>query len=135
MRSCAFTLALAVVLGSPAQAQRPAPQRMAPAPAPLQTNPTPMPSTVPTRLTAKGLDTLCNQNQGACLTYVMGALDAFVATSIINYGRTDLCIPGPVTNMQIANVAISFVRVHPEAQERNAAVVVLQGLRASFPCH
>ena len=136
MKAHVVGLALAALLASPAGAQRSTPpQRLAPAPAPLQATPAPMPTTVPTRLTAKGLGTVCNQNEGACLTYVMGAIDAFVATSVINYGRTDLCFPAQVTNMQIASVAISYVRAHPEAQDRNAAIVVLQGLRASFPCH
>ena len=134
MRACPCFLAFAVLLAGPAIAQRPAPPRLAPPPAPLQATPTPMPSTVPTRLTAKGLAAVCNQNEGACLTYVLGAIDAFVATSIINYGRTDLCFPAQVTNLQIAGVAIAYVRAHPEAQDRNAAIVVLQGVRASFPC-
>src|SRR3954469_23405605 len=134
MRACACFVA-ALLLAGPAAAQRPAPPRLAPPPAPLQATPAPMPSTVPTRLPAKGLGAICNQNDGACLTYVLGAIDAFVATSIINYGRTDLCFPAQVTNLQIAGVAIAYVRAHPEAQDRNAAVVVLQGLRASFPCH
>jgi hypothetical protein len=135
MRACVFFLGLVALFAGPAAAQRPAPQRLAPPPAPLQATPAPMPSTVPTRLTAKGLGLICNQNEGACLTYVLGAIDAFVATSIVNYGRTDLCFPAQVTNMQIAGVAIAYVRAHPEAQDRNAAIVVLSGVRASFPCH
>ena len=130
MRACAFLLALAALTAGPAGAQR-----LAPAPAPIRATPAPPPTTVPTRLTAKGLTTICSQNEGACLTYVLGAIDAFVATSVVNYGGTDLCFPAQVTNLQIATVAIAYVRAHPEAQDRNAALVVLQGVRVSFPCH
>ena len=130
MRVSVLIPAVAALLASPAGAQR-----LAPAPVPVSPTPAPMPSTVPTRLTAKGLATICNQNEGACLTYVLGAIDAFVATSVVNYGRTDLCFPAQATNLQIAGVAIAYVRAHPEAQDRNAAMVVLQGVRASFPCH
>lgn len=131
MKACALLLALAALAAGPADAQ----QRLAPPPRPISPMPAPAPTTVPTRLTAKSLATICNQNEGACLTYVLGAIDAFVATSVVNYGRTDICFPAQVTNMQIANVAIAYVRAHPEVQDRNAALVVLQGVRVSFPCH
>jgi hypothetical protein len=131
MRSCAFLLASAALLAGPAAAEPrpPAPVRSAPVPIqqPVQI--------IPTRLTAKALSTICAQNEGACMTYVLGAIDAFAAMDVVNFNRIDLCFPPAATNLQIANVAIAYVRAHPEAQERNGAMVVLQGVRASFPCH
>jgi hypothetical protein len=131
MRLCAVILACAALVAGPAAAQRRPPVPVRPAPAPIQA---PV-QIIPTRLTAKGLSAICAQNEGACITYVLGAIDAFVATDVVNFNRIDLCFPPQATNQQIANVAIAYVRAHPEAQDRSAAMVVLQGLRASFPCH
>ena len=133
MRLCALILACAALLAGPAAAQP-----RAPAPAPVRSAPVPIQQQVqiiPTRLNAKGLTAICAQNDGACLTYVLGAVDAFVATDVVNFNRIDICFPPQVTNLQIASVAVAYVRAHPEAQDRNAAMVVLQGVRASFPCH
>src|SRR5437764_14988383 len=121
MRLCALILAFAALLAGPAAAQRSVPP-LRPAPAPVRPAPAPVPAPVPmqpipTRLTAKGLGAICNQNEGACLTYVLGAIDAFAATDIVNFNRIDLCFPPQATNLQIANVAIAFMRAHPEAQD------------------
>lgn len=89
---------------------------------------------MPVRATARALLGICNENQGACLTYVMGAVDAYVGTSIVNFGRAYVCIPPQVTNQQIANVAVAYLRTHPEMLDVNAALVVVQGVSASYPC-
>ena len=119
MRYYAFTAALAALLAGPAAAQ--------PSAATIR---------VPTRLTAKELRTICRRDERGCLDYVLGAVDSFVATSVVNSGRTDLCFPPSTTNAQIAGVAIAYIRAHPQAEEedRNAAIMVLQGIRAAFPC-
>jgi hypothetical protein len=139
MRRCAFILGFAALLSSPAAAQRsaPAPARAAPPAAPAPA-PAPAPGGsigMPVRMSVRTLIGICNENHGACLTYVLGAIDAFVATSVVNYGQTYLCFPPAVTNQQVANVAIAFLRAHPEAPDANAALVVLQGVRTAFPCH
>ena len=136
MRLCAFILGIAALLPSPAMAQA----RRAPAPVPAQAQrqaqpqPQPTGTPMPVRATARSLLAICNENQGACLTYVMGAVDSYVGTSIVNFGRAYVCIPPQVTNQQIANVAVMFLRAHPEMQDTNAALVVVQGISASYPC-
>jgi hypothetical protein len=144
MRVFACFLGLAAVASGPAVAQqRPAPpvqpRLQQPAPAPVQPGPVrlaPAPAgpVMPIRMTARSLTAICNENQGACLTYVLGAVDAFDAASVVNFGRVYICLPPQVTNQQIANVAIAFLRAHPEAQDANAGLVVIQGVRASYPC-
>jgi hypothetical protein len=138
MRWYAFFLGLAALLSSPAAAERrtppPAPAPRPAAPAQPQAAPAPAAVSIPVRVTARTLASICNENQGACLTYVLGAIDAHVAASIVNFGRTYICIPPQVTNQQIANVAVAFMRAHPEAQDSNAALVVIRGVTASYPC-
>jgi hypothetical protein len=125
MRWSVFLLALAAALPGPTFAQA----RRAPTAAPAPTG-TPM----PVRATARALGAICNENQGACIAYVTGAVDAYVGTSLVNFGRAYVCVPPQVTNQQITNVAIVFLRAHPEMQDMNAALVVVQGVSASYPC-
>lgn len=144
MKSCVFFLGLAAaLLSSPVGAQTRRPATPPPAPAQRQATPTstqpqavPAPSgtPMPVRATARGLTAVCAENQGACLTYVMGAVDAYVGTTVVNFGRAYVCIPPQVTNQQIANVAVAFMRAHPEMQDMNAALVVIQGVSSSYPC-
>jgi hypothetical protein len=89
---------------------------------------------MPIRASARALTAICAENQGACLTYVMGAIDAYVGTSVVNFGRAYICIPPQVTNQQITNIAIAYLRAHPEMQDVNAALVVIQGVSVSYPC-
>ena len=128
MRLYALLLGLAALLPGSAVAQ----PRRAPAPAAAQPAPTGTPMVV--RATARSLTAICNENQGACIAYVTGAVDAYVGTSLVNFGRAYVCVPPQVTNQQITNVAVAFLRAHPEMQDMNAALVVIQGVSASYPC-
>jgi hypothetical protein len=134
MRWSAFFLGLALLSGPAAAQTRSVP---APAPrqaAPAQAQPAPSGTMMPVRATARALTAICNENQGACLTYVMGAIDSYVGTSLVNFGRSYVCIPPQVTNQQVTNVAVAFLRAHPEMQDTNAALVVIQGISVSYPC-
>jgi hypothetical protein len=128
MRLSVLLLGLAALLPAAAAAQ---PHR-ATASAAAQPQPTGTPMLV--RATARSLGAICNENQGACIAYVTGAVDAYVGTSLVNFGRSYVCVPPQVTNQQITNVAVAFLRAHPEMQDMNAALVVIQGVSASYPC-
>ena len=140
MRLCLCVLGLAALFAAPAGAA----QKRAPAHAPTpvqqptpQAAPTAAPApglAMPVRVTARALLAICQENQGACLTYVLGAVDSYVASSVVNFGRPYLCFPPQVTNQQIANVAVAYMRAHPEAQDSNAGLVVIQGVATSYPC-
>jgi hypothetical protein len=126
MRTMMVTAML--LTGAAAQAQAPAraPAPRLPAPAAA--------AQVPTRVTAKTLTALCGQDRSACLTYVLGAADAF-ASALVAAGRPQVfCVPRGTTNDQIAQTAVRYLRAHPEEQNSNAALVVLAGLKAGFPC-
>jgi hypothetical protein len=136
MRAVAFMAG--IMLAGAALAQ-PAPQRPAqpPAQTPAQrTAPAqaPAPAPIPTRVTAGTLTTLCGQDRGACLSYVLGSADAF-AGALVAAGRPQaFCVPRGTTNDQVAQSVVRYLRAHPEEGRTNAALVVLAGLAAAFPC-
>lgn len=136
MKRIATATAAAIMLAGAAQAQPPAGRR-SPPPAAGQAPRPPAPapaSPVPTRVTAKTLTALCGQDRNACLTYILGAADAF-ASALVAAGRPQVfCVPRGTTNDQIAQAAVRHLRAHPEEANSNAALVVLAGVRASFPC-
>ena len=127
------TMAAAAILlagAAQAQAQRPAPRLPAPTAQP-QAAQAPQ---VPTRVTARTLTDLCGQDRNACLTYVLGTVDAF-ASALVAAGRPQVfCVPRGTTNDQIAQAAVRYLRAHPEEARSNAALVILAGMQASFPC-
>ncbi|HEX2764772.1 MAG TPA: Rap1a/Tai family immunity protein [Allosphingosinicella sp.] len=91
-------------------------------------------ATIPTRLTAKLLSDLCAQDRAACLGYVVGSTDSW-AGALAAAGRPQvICIPAGVTNDQITQVTVRYVRAHPEEGGVNAAVVIFAALKSAFPC-
>ncbi|MFL6844673.1 MAG: Rap1a/Tai family immunity protein [Allosphingosinicella sp.] len=135
MRRIAAVAATATMLMA-AQAPRPQtqparPPAQAPAPVPAQRPAAPK---VPTRLLAGTLGNVCSQDRSACLTYILGATDAF-ASALVAAGRPQaFCIPPGTTNDQVAQSVVRFLRAHPEETNTNAALIVLAGLKASYPC-
>jgi hypothetical protein len=131
MRRIAIAAAAVMLIGA-AQAQRPPAQPAQPAPRPV--TPAPAAPHVPTRVSAKTLDAVCSEDRTGCLTYVLGAADAF-ASALVAAGRPQaFCVPRGTTNDQIAQSVVRFLRAHPEEANTNAALVVLTGLKASYPC-
>jgi|SRR5665213_3815897 len=89
---------------------------------------------VPARATAGAISRVCNENQAACLTYVVGALDAFYA-SMSAFGRpATICIPAAVTNNQLMQVSVAYLRAHPEAANANGAEMVIAAVHRAYPC-
>lgn len=130
-RMATMALAAAMMTGT-AQAQSPGPR---PAPQ-AQRPPAPRPAVpaIPTRVSAATLTGLCGQDRSACLTYVLGALDAY-ASALVAAGRPQaFCVPRGVTNDQIAQSAVAFLRAHPQDGGLNASVVVLAAMKTTYPC-
>jgi Rap1a immunity proteins len=130
MKGIATAAMAAILLAGAAQAQQ-APRQAQRPPAQGQR---PAAPAVPTRITARTLTALCGQDRSACLTYVLGATDAF-ASALVAAGRPQVfCIPRGTTNDQIAQSVVGYLRAHPEEGNSNAALVVLSGLQASYRC-
>jgi hypothetical protein len=89
---------------------------------------------LPTRVTGRALAALCDADRNACIGYVVGAVDAFVATQIMHRGPVTFCLPAGVTNQQLAEVALVAIRSRPDLQDNNAATVVIVALVAAYPC-
>jgi hypothetical protein len=135
MKRIATTALAALLAAATAQAQQPAPRLPAPAPQrpAAQAQRTAAPA-VPTRVTARTLTGLCGQDRSACLTYVLGSVDAF-ASALVAAGRPQVfCFPKGTTNDQIAQSAVAYLRAHPEEGGNNAALVILAGMGTRYPC-
>ena len=130
MKGIAITAMAAMLLAGTAQAQ--------PGPRPVQRPPAqaqrPTAPAVPTRVTARTLTTLCGQDRNACLTYVLGAVDAY-ASALVAAGRPQVfCVPRGTTNDQIAQAMVAHLRANPQEGGTNAGLVILAGMTARFPC-
>jgi hypothetical protein len=132
------TMALATVMIAGTAHAQPRPAQRAPVPA--QRPPAPAPTlrpaapAIPTRVTARTLTGLCGQDRSACLTYVLGAVDAY-ASALVAAGRPQaFCIPKGTTNDQVAQSAVGYLRAHPQEGGLSAALLVLAGMRTTYPC-
>src|SRR5687768_10272605 len=104
----------------PAQAQqRPPAQAQQRPPAQAQQRPQTQALRVPTRVTAGTLAALCSQDRNGCLTYVLGAADAF-SSALVAAGRPQaFCFPRGTTNDQIAQTAVRYLRANPQEGGNN----------------
>jgi hypothetical protein len=128
MRIFWFAAAAAAMINTPVPAQTagalPQAQRQAPSPSPP----------VPARVTAQQLITLCAQERIACLGYIIGTTDAFAATLYASRRPQIFCVPQGITNDQVGQTVMAYVRAHPEEAQSSAAPVVIAGLSASYRC-
>jgi hypothetical protein len=89
---------------------------------------------LPTRVTGRALAALCDADRNACIGYVVGAVDAFVATQAMHGGPVTFCLPAGVTNQQLAEPALAAIRSRPDLLDSNAATIVIVALVAAYPC-
>jgi hypothetical protein len=88
----------------------------------------------PARANAALVTRICNENQAACLTYVVGSLDAFFAT-MTAFGRpATICIPPAINNNQLMQVSVAYLRAHPEVANANGAEIVIAAVHHAYPC-
>jgi hypothetical protein len=123
MRLFNRVIAAALLTGTQVSAQTPQ-STQAPVPAPQ----------VPTRVAAGTLTNLCGQERSSCLTYVLGAADAFAAALAAAKRPQIFCIPKGTTNDQMAQAAVRYMRANPNEANSNGALVVVAGLAAAYPC-
>jgi hypothetical protein len=125
-----FAAAAAVLLMGATQPRgqsRPAPQA-----APVQGGQQTL--RIPTRASVRILLGICTTDNGACLTYVLGAADAWSSAAAAT-GRPQLfCFPAGTPNQQIAQSAVQYLRARPQEAESNAAAVLLGAFIAIYPC-
>jgi hypothetical protein len=96
------------------------------APAPAQN--------MPVRATGRMLAALCDASRDSCLAYVVGAVDAFVATQWVSGARPAFCLSPTTSNEQLTQAAVRYLRFHPGQLDANAATLVVLALKETFPC-
>lgn len=69
----------------------------------------------------------------ACLSYLRGVFDTLQAAPGAPAGDA-ICIPPEVAVTQLRSVTRRFAAAHPERLGDQAAVLLLEALRAEFPC-
>jgi hypothetical protein len=90
--------------------------------------------TVPMRASGRILSGICDANRDSCLAYVVGAVDAYVATQWVSGARLPFCIPASATNEQLTQATVRYLRFHPERIDSNAAMLVVLALKETYPC-
>jgi len=129
--AAAASVAQAQPARPPARAPQPV-QQQPPAARPPQAPP--QGPHIPTRIAARTLVGLCAQDNGACLTYVLGAADAF-SSALVAAGRPPVfCFPAGTTNQQVAQSAVQYLRARPQEGGNNAALSLLAAFTAIYPC-
>src|SRR5262245_53235215 len=72
----------------------------------------------------------------SCYAYVEGAADAFQSTfSALHIQQHALfCLPQGATSRQLVDIAINYLRDHPEQRDYVASANVARALANAFPC-
>lgn len=88
------------------------------------------------------LHEMCAKDAGidfslSCTLYVLGVADTMrvmsrVTTPIANFKH--ICVPSGATSGQLTDVAIKYLRDHPEKRHLGAMVLVINAIREAFPC-
>jgi hypothetical protein len=68
-----------------------------------------------------------------CLGYVTGIADAMTSNNL-KVNDFKICLPQRSSNFQSRDVAVKFLRDHPEWRHFPAADLVSQALKDAFPC-
>jgi Ssp1 endopeptidase immunity protein Rap1a len=70
---------------------------------------------------------------GFCLGYIAGIADSVSASG--KRSPVTACIPASVTQAQIVDTAVEYLREHPrETRSYSGAVLVLEAIRKAFRC-
>jgi hypothetical protein len=94
----------------------------------------PQPPRLPVRASVRVLLGICGSDNNACITYVVGAADAWTAAAA-SLGRPQLfCFPAGTSNLQIAQSAVQYLRARPQEADTNAAAVLLGAFTTIYPC-
>ncbi|MFK4794650.1 Rap1a/Tai family immunity protein [Sphingobium sp. ZW T5_29] len=72
------------------------------------------------------------QKSSFCMAYVSGAFDAILLARQVN-GKPD-CTPDGLTVGQMRDVALKYMRDHPENRNLSAAGIVLLSIMDAWPC-
>ena len=89
---------------------------------------------VPTRVNSQQLNAICAENSAVCMTYILGAVDNAVSTSMRAGAGLLICFPPGINNTQIMQAALQRLRARPRTENANAASLVVASLVLAYPC-
>lgn len=69
-----------------------------------------------------------------CRGYVAGVMDALAQVSADTGMPPFVCRPQGLVPSQIADVAVNYIKAHPETRHTGAAGLVINAAAAAFPC-
>jgi len=72
--------------------------------------------------------------QGLCDGYITGASDIESMEGSAFPDRRRSCTPNTVTNGQMTDVVVKYLKDHPEERHMLAAVLVVEAVTKAFPC-
>lgn len=75
----------------------------------------------------------CRAQNGMCLGYVSGVIDASQMYQSAGTNRL-VCPPTRVTRTQVRDVVVRFLERNPASRQLSAAVITLSALRQAFLC-
>jgi Rap1a immunity proteins len=75
-----------------------------------------------------------NPPRAFCLGYIVGALEGWHHATVMHRGTASLCNTQRLTNQQIADIAIIYLRAHPEVRPLNASSILGLLFIDKFPC-
>jgi hypothetical protein len=83
-------------------------------------------------LNGNRLLTLCTSRDAAgCDAYLSGIADAI---TVQGRAAAAACIPGEVTGTQLREVAVKYIRAHPERLQEKAGHLAVEAFARAFPC-
>jgi hypothetical protein len=82
------------------------------------------------------LSAACETDTGLCLGYVAGVADAMSLVQVTggSIAGVEACIPFPVVIGEAKDVAVKYLREHPELRAYTAVDLVALALHDAFPC-
>ena len=75
-----------------------------------------------------------NPARAFCLGYIVGALEGWHHATVMHRGTPSLCNTQRLTNRQLADMAIIYLRDHPEIRPLNASSIVPLLFIDKLPC-
>jgi hypothetical protein len=85
-------------------------------------------------VTGNRLFDYCNERSESCTSYIAGVTDALLMIDIA-MNKHMVCIPDKVLLGQATDVAVNYLRSHPEKRQFSAASMVTVALTQAFPCN
>ena len=76
----------------------------------------------------------CSKRSEFCTGYIAGLTDEMLVFDVVNKQRI-ACLPDKVLLGQLEDIAMNYLRAHPEGRHHNAGSIITFALMKAFPCN